>query len=218
MCPGGYVIAGSSHRNQVVTNGMSYFKRNSGIANSAVIATVGPADWGHTALGGVQLQEKLESQAFIMGKGGYRAPAQMMNDFIKHQATTDLEGSLATYRPGISPANLWELLPEPVALVMQKGILHWGEVMKGFIHEQAVLTAVETRTSAPVRIERGEDFCSVSAAGLYPCGEGAGYAGGIVSSAVDGLKTAEHIIRKYNQPGGRLEINDIDAWQAGALQ
>ncbi len=214
MCPGGYVIAGSSHKEQVVTNGMSYFKRDSGTANSAVVATVGPADWGSTPLGGVKLQEQLESRAFELGGGGYRAPAQLLNDFLEHKATVTLADSIATYTPGVTPADLWNLLPREVCQAMQRGILYWGGKMKGLIDSRAVMTGVETRTSTPLRIERGDDFCSVSVKGLYPCGEGAGYAGGIMSSAVDGLKTAEHIIMKYRRPDSLLPVDDIDSCPA----
>lgn len=216
MCPGGYVIAGASQPDQVVTNGMSYFKRDSGAANSAVVATVGPADWGGTPLGGVKLQEKLETRAYTLGGGGYHAPAQLLTDFLEQKPTRSLAGSLATYRPGVKPADLWTLLPPEVCQVMQRGIIYWGGKMKGFIHPRAVLTGVETRTSTPLRIERQEDFCSVSVEGLYPCGEGAGYAGGIMSSAVDGLKTAEHIIARYRKPESRLVIGETEASSTGA--
>jgi uncharacterized FAD-dependent dehydrogenase len=214
MCPGGYVIAGSSHPQQVVTNGMSYFKRDSGVANSAVVATVGPSDWGNTPLGGVKLQEQLEKRAFILGGGTYRAPAQLLSDFLEGQLCHTLTDSIATYKPGVTPADLWTLLPHEVCEIMKRGILYWGGKMKGFIDSRSVMTGVETRTSTPLRIERGEDFCSVSLKGLYPCGEGAGYSGGIMSSAVDGLKTAEHIISKYRRPESILLIEDKDSCPA----
>lgn len=217
MCPGGYVIGGSSHKEQVVTNGMSYFRRDSGVANSAVVATVDPSDWGSTSLGGIKLQEQLERRAFVLGGGGYRAPAQLLNDFIQHQPTTVLADSITTYTPGVTPADLWSLLPQEVCQVMQRGIIYWGGKMKGFINNQAVMTGVETRTSTPLRIERGENFCSVSVDGLYPCGEGAGYAGGIMSSAVDGLKTAEHIIVKYRRPATSLLVQDSDSCRASDM-
>jgi uncharacterized FAD-dependent dehydrogenase len=197
-----------------VTNGMSYLKRDSGVANSAVVATVGPPDWGNTPLGGVKLQEKLESRAFALGGGEYRAPAQLLNDFLEHQPSITLADSIATYKPGVTPTDLCNQLPQEVCQVMQRGILYWGGKMKGFINSQAVMTGVETRTSTPLRIERGEDFCSVSIKGLYPCGEGAGYAGGIMSSAIDGLKTAEHIIMKYRRPDSSLLLDDIDSCKA----
>ncbi|MEA1961659.1 MAG: NAD(P)/FAD-dependent oxidoreductase [Bacillota bacterium] len=206
MCPGGYVIGAGSQAGQVVTNGMSYFKRDSGIANSALVVTVHPGDWDHEPLGGVKLQEELEHKAFLMGGENYHAPAQYMTDFLDYRPTESLEGSLATFAPGVTPANLWKLLPQEVAEVMRRGLLAWGKRVNGFVHEQAVLTGVETRTSAPLRIEREASMCSVNVEGLYPCGEGAGYAGGIVSAAVDGLKVAETIITQFKVPATRPEI------------
>lgn len=205
MCPGGYVIAASSQAEGVVTNGMSYDTRDSGIANSALVVTVNPADWQNTTLGGIEMQEKLEQKAYVMGGGDYRAPAQLLQDFLQQRATPSLQDSLASYRPGVAPANLWELFSPEIAAVMQKGICEWGNRMPEFLHPRAVLTGVETRTSAPVRMERDENMCS-SLENLYPCGEGSGYAGGIVSSAVDGIKVAQRIIAAYNRPEKQLQI------------
>jgi uncharacterized FAD-dependent dehydrogenase len=200
MCPGGTVIAASSAPGEVVVNGMSYFSRASGLANSALVVTVRPDDWEHEPLGGMRLQQDLEQKAFIMGGGNYFAPAQYLQDFINYQTTTDLHNALATYRPGITGVNLWKLLPQEIAEVLRRGLLAWGTKAPGFINEQAVLTGVETRTSAPLRIQRDQTMNSVSLEGLYPCGEGAGYAGGIVSAAVDGLKVAEKIIANFARP------------------
>lgn len=208
MCPGGYVVGTASEPGQMVTNGMSYFARDSGVANSALVVTVFPDDWGKTALGGMELQQTLEEKAFHMGGGNYQAPSQKLRDFMAHRYADELEDTLATYKPGITPANLWELLPQPLGEVMERGIKYWNRRMEGFIHEQAILTGVETRTSAPLRIERGSELHSVSVTNLYPCGEGAGYAGGIVSAAVDGLKIAEQIIATYHQPEQKPLIND----------
>lgn len=210
MCPGGRVIAASSGPGEVVTNGMSYFKRDSGIANSALVVTVSPADWDHEALGGIQLQQDLEQRAFEMGGGDYSAPAQYLKDFLQYQTSQTMEGSLASYAPGVKASNLWQLLPQEIAEVMRRGLLVWGRKAPGFVCDEAVLTGVETRTSAPLRIERDRSFCSVSMNGLYPCGEGAGYAGGIVSAAVDGLKVAETIISGYQTP---LTVSQIDGSQ-----
>lgn len=200
MCPGGYVIGASSQADTVVTNGMSYYKRDSGVANSALVVTVSPADWDDTPLGGVELQEELEKKAYEAGQGGYFAPAQLVEDFLEDTPSAFLQDTLATYRPGVNPANLWEVLPQEVCQVMERGLAKFNRRMKGFAGPGAVLTGVETRTSAPLRIVRGEDLNSVSVQGLYPCGEGAGYAGGIVSSAVDGLRVAEKIITTFKKP------------------
>lgn len=206
MCPGGYVIGGSSKENTVVTNGMSFYARDSGIANSALVVTISPSDWGGGALGGVELQEALEHKAFQAGRGDYRAPAQLLKDFLNGVTSSSIPEFRATYRPGVTPSNLWEVLPAEICQVMARGIARFDRKMKGFAHPEAVLTGVETRTSAPVRIERSEDLNSVSAEGLYPCGEGAGYAGGIVSSAVDGLRIAESIITTFKKPLDKITI------------
>lgn len=218
MCPGGRVIAASSSPGEVVTNGMSYFKRDSGIANSAVVVTVSPTDWDHEALGGIKLQQDLEQRAFEMGGGDYKAPAQYLKDFLQYQPSQNLESSLASYAPGVKAGNLWQLLPQEVAEVMRRGFLVWGKKAPGFICDEAVLTGVETRTSAPLRIERDLSFCSVSVQGLYPCGEGAGYAGGIVSAAVDGLKVAETIISGYQAPLTVPEINSSEITRGSQLE
>lgn len=210
MCPGGTVIASSSAPDEVVVNGMSYFSRDSGLANSALVVTVQPADWDHEPLGGVRLQQELEQKAFVMGGGNYFAPAQYLKDFINYQVSTGLNGTLASYKPGVTGVNLWQLLPQEIAEVMRRGLLVWDKKAPGFIHEQAIMTGVETRTSAPLRIERDQTLNSVSVEGIYPCGEGAGYAGGIVSAAVDGLKVAEKIISGFETP--RL-IAEIDSCQ-----
>ncbi|NLW92003.1 MAG: NAD(P)-binding protein [Syntrophomonadaceae bacterium] len=217
MCPGGYVIAAASQAGGIVTNGMSYDTRDSGIANSALVVTVNPADWHNTTLGGIELQERLEQKAFAMGGGDYRAPAQLLQDFLQQKATLSLEGSLASYQPGVVAANFWELFDPEISGVMQQGIREWGHRMPVFLHPHAVLTGVETRTSAPVRMERDEYMCS-SLENLYPCGEGSGYAGGIVSSAVDGIKVAQRIINTYGQPINLLQINHHGVTSARDLE
>lgn len=217
MCPGGYVIAASSEPGQVVTNGMSYLARDSEVANSALVVTVTPADWDYSTLGGVKLQQVLESKAFEIGGSNYHAPAQRVEDFLNKRISDDLTGTLASYKPGVTSANLWDILPYDTAGVLERGLKYWNGKMPGFIHPQAVLTAIESRTSAPVRIERNHEMVSVNVPNLYPCGEGAGYAGGIVSSAVDGLKIAEKIICTYRPPDNKLIIVDSDVTDARKL-
>lgn len=218
MCPGGYVVASASEPEQVVTNGMSYRGRDSGIANSALVVTVNPSDWDHTVLGGMVMQEDLENQAYRLGNGGYRAPAQMMTDFIAGQASQSLQGSVATYQPGLTPSNLWHLLPHSWCASLVRAVSSWNRRMPGFIHPEAVLTAVETRTSAPLRISRDAAMHSVNIDNLYPIGEGAGYAGGIISSAVDGIKAAESIIGYYQCPEQAMALQHQSLSSARLLQ
>jgi len=218
MCPGGYVIASSSSPRQVVTNGMSYSARDSGIANSALVVTVNPGDWDCTTLGGMVLQQNLEEQAYRLGGGGYRAPAQKLTDFINQETSGSLAGSLATYQPGLTASNLWKLLPHIWCHSLVQAISFWNKRMPGFLHPQAVLTGVETRTSAPLRILRNSTLQSVNILNLYPCGEGAGYAGGIMSSAVDGLKVAETIIRNYKPPLKAMTLEHESLCPARELQ
>jgi len=171
MCPGGYVIGAASEAGQIVTNGMSYAARDSGRANSAIVVTVGPGDWGNSALGGVELQERLERRAFQLGGGDYRAPAQLVQDFLEHRSSISLKGSLATFKPGVNAVNLWELFPPELCQVMERGLHNWERKMPGFTSGPAILTGVETRTSSPLRIARGDNLNSISLDNLYPCGE-----------------------------------------------
>ena len=217
MCPGGSVIAASSAPGKLVINGMSYSGRDSGIANSALVVTVSPADWDNEALGGIKFQEELEERAFIMGGKNYHAPAQHLQDFLDSRPSHSLEGSLASYLPGVTPSNLWNLLPQEIAELVKRGIKAWNVRAPGFINDQSVLTGVETRTSAPVRIERDANFCSVNTPGIYPCGEGAGYAGGIMSAAVDGLKVAESIISQYRGPVNQVKVKKSQVIRGSAL-
>ncbi len=218
MCPGGKVVAAASEEGQVVVNGMSYSKRDSGIANSAVVVTVSPDDWDDEVLGGVDYQEELEEKAFVAGGGNYHAPAQYLKDFMEKNASLDIENSIATYRPGLTAVNMWKLLPRELAEVLFRGLQAWGKKAPEFLDEQAVMTGIETRTSAPLRIVRDEERVSVNLQRLYPCGEGAGYAGGIVSAAIDGLKTAEKIIATYARPENRVEIHDSKAIPGSRLE
>lgn len=194
MCPGGLVVAAASEPGHLVTNGMSRFARDEKNANAALLVGVSPADFesGHP-LAGVQFQRKWEAAAFRLGGGDYHAPAQRVGDFLRGKSSDSL-GDLPSYRPGVVPAHLSGCLPPYVIESMQQGILQMDHRLHGFAHPDAVLTGVETRSSSPVRMTRGTDGQSVSLGGLYPCGEGAGYAGGIISAAVDGIRGAEAVL------------------------
>ena len=203
MCPGGYVVGAASEPGGVVTNGMSENARDSKHANSALVVSVNADDFGEGPLKGIDFQRKWEKAAYETGGGDFHAPVQRITDFLADRESTDLDGIVVpTYRPGVKPANLRECLPKEVGEVLGDAIKHWDKKIKGFAHAQAVMTGVETRTSAPLRILRNNDMESVNTEGLYPVGEGAGYAGGIVSAAVDGLKAADNIIKKYREPEG----------------
>ncbi len=198
MCPGGKVIGATSEYNTVVTNGMSFQARDSGIANSALIVTVNQKDFNNeSVLAGVDFQRALERKAFLLGGSNYSAPVQRVGDFLKKRPSANFTALIPTYKPGYTSANLWELLPDNICRAIKDGIEHFGRQVKGFDWPDAVLTGVETRTSAPVRILRNEQREANGFPGIYPVGEGAGYAGGIISSALDGWKTAEAIIDKY---------------------
>ena len=194
MCPGGEVVAAASEAGGVCTNGMSLHARDGKNANSAVLVNVTPSDFdGDHPLAGVELQRKLERAAYRLGGETYRAPAQRFEDFAKGQKTEGFGSVTPTYRPGVTGANLREILPEFVGESLLHGIRAFDRRLSGFASPDAVLTGVEARSSSPVRIERGETLVS-SQPGIYPCGEGAGYAGGILSAAVDGIRVAEAII------------------------
>ena len=195
MCPGGFVIGAASEPGRVVTNGMSYHRRDSGIANSAIIVTVNGRDYGnHSPLAGVEYQERLETEAFQLGGGHFYAPVQRVEDFLKREPTLDFKRLFPSYRPGTTGADLNAILPEEIGQAIAAAIKYFSKKIKEFDWPDAVLTGVETRTSAPVRIVRDETRQAMGYRGLYPIGEGAGYAGGIISSALDGWKTAEVII------------------------
>ncbi|MGE5398622.1 MAG: NAD(P)/FAD-dependent oxidoreductase [Chitinophagales bacterium] len=212
MCPGGQIIAGASEEGRVVTNGMSLYARDSGQANSALVVTVSPENLEEdNPLAGVEFQEMLEARAYQAGGGGFKAPVQRVQDFLTRQASVEAESS---YRPGNTPANLWEVLPPQICGVIARGLRKINQKMPGFVSPEAVLVGVETRTSSPIRVVRGPERVSTKIDGLYPCGEGAGYAGGIVSAAVDGLKVAESIIARYARPQKTLEIEHPDIIKA----
>ncbi len=192
MCPGGYVVAAASQEGRVVTNGMSYAARDGETANSALLVTLKPEDFpDQSTLGGMLWQEEIEEKAFALGGRNYCAPAQMVGDFLNHRPSQAVSG---TYRPGLKACDLHDLYPERITATLEKAILALDESLKGFADPQAVLTAPETRSSSPVRIVRDET-CQSILRGLYPCGEGAGYAGGIMSAAVDGMICAEAVMK-----------------------
>lgn len=191
MCPGGMVIGSSSEAGGVVVNGMSNLKRDSGFANSAVVATVKTSDFGGSSpLAGIEFQRSLERAAFRAGGSSYKAPAQGLVEFMKISGSRDFKSS---YLPGIVHSPLEELVPEYIAKTIRDGITAFERKMRGFLTNEATLVGIESRTSAPLRIMRGEDFQSPSIRGLYPCGEGAGYAGGIMSAALDGIRVADAV-------------------------
>jgi hypothetical protein len=195
MCPGGIVIGGSSEAGGVVTNGMSGYRRIAPYANSALVVTVRVEDFPSAdPLGGVAFQRDLEQRAFAAGGNDYRAPAQNLLSFL---AGTTGGNITASYRPGIRAADLAELLPPWASATLRAGIRSFDRKMRGFVTGEACLIGVESRTSAPLRIVRGADGQSVTLAGLYPAGEGAGYAGGIMSAALDGIRAADAIVRTF---------------------
>lgn len=200
MCPGGIVIAGASEAGGVVTNGMSGQLRNSPFANSALVVNVTTDDFdGDDPLAGVRFQRHWEQQAFLAGGGGYCAPAQNLTAFLKRPGTAAVSSS---YRPGIVAAELDSVLPGFITRTLREGIPDFGRKMRGFVTQEATLVGIESRTSAPVRVLRNERFESVGLKGLYPAGEGAGYAGGIMSSAVDGVRIADVIAAQAGSEQG----------------
>jgi uncharacterized protein len=195
MCPGGRVINSSSEQGRLCTNGMSFSKRNHPFSNSALAVTVAPDDCGRDLLGGIDFQRRIEDEAYAAGGGSYIAPAQRVTSFL--QDRIDVELPSVSYRPGVYPAEIKRLLPGWIVAELKAGLLYFNDRMKGFITDDGVLIGAETRTSSPVRISRGDDYQSISTRGIYPIGEGAGYAGGIVSSAVDGIRCADRIMAEY---------------------
>ncbi len=197
MCPGGSVVAASSEENTVVTNGMSNFKRDAINSNCAVVASVFPEDTGSGILSGIEFQRQLERQAYLLGGSSYNAPVQLSKDFLNGVKTNCFKSVKPSYPCGYEFADLNDIFPSKTAKLLKEGLCDFDKKIKGFTSGDAVLTGVETRTSAPIRILRNEQLVSISSEGLYPAGEGAGYAGGITSAAVDGLKVAEAILKKY---------------------
>jgi len=196
MCPGGYVIAASSEARALVTNGMSLFRRDSPFANSALVVSVGVEDFGGSGpLAGMEFQQCWEEKAFRLGGENFHAPAQGLLDFLQGRAPNSIKKT--SFQPGILPAPLEECLPPFVTESLREAIPYFNRKMPGFSSSEATLIGIETRTSSPLRILRDEGYQSQSVQGLYPIGEGSGYAGGIISSALDGIKAAEAILKKF---------------------
>jgi uncharacterized protein len=196
MCPGGWIVPAATESDGVVVNGMSLSRRDSPFANAGMVVSVDLADFGADAggpLAGVAFQRAIEQAAFRAGGGRFRAPAQRLGDFLAGRPSDRVEGS--SYRPGLTPGDLAGVLPPFVVEALRGGLRQIGARIPAFLHPDATVIAAETRTSAPVRFVRDpETLLSPSIAGLYPCGEGAGYAGGIVSAALDGARVAERIL------------------------
>lgn len=199
MCPGGEVINSSTEADGVAVNGMSWFSRDGENSNSAVVVPVSPADYEPGTLGGIEFQRRWEQAAYGLAGGG--APAQTLGDFFHGQATKSFGDVKPSFSPYVTGADLHACLPDYVSAGITAGLRDFGRRLKGFDMPEAVLTGVETRTSAPVRITRDAALQAVGVAGLFPAGEGAGYAGGIVSAAVDGIKCAEALMRQFKRPG-----------------
>jgi uncharacterized FAD-dependent dehydrogenase len=194
MCPGGTVVAAASEEGGVVTNGMSQYSRNERNANSAIVVGITPEqDYPGHVLAGIDLQRKLEVLAFELGGGDYSAPAQLVGDFLNDTPSAELATTAPSYQPGIRLGDLSKALPAFAIEAIREAIPAFDKQVKGFAMPEALLTGVETRTSSPICIKRGKDFESINTRGLYPAGEGAGYAGGILSAGIDGIKVAEAV-------------------------
>ena len=196
MCPGGQVVNASSEEGRLCVNGMSNHARNLANANSAIVVSVSPQDFGQEPMAGIEFQRKIEGKAFEMGGSNWQSPVQQTADFLQDRTSQDLKTVLPSIKPGFNFAPLHELLPAPITQGLKDGLEIFGRRIHGFDRD-GILTGVEARTSAPLRILRNPELQSVSHNGLYPCGEGAGYAGGIVSAAVDGIKAAEAVIKRF---------------------
>ncbi len=198
VCPGGEVVAAASEAGRVVTNGMSEFARDRENINGALLVNVTPEDFGGSPLSGVAFQRRLEEAAYTLGGGGYRAPAQRVEDFLARRPSTGPGRVFPSYRPGVRWTNLWDCLPPFVAESLAEALPLLGRKLRGYDGPDAVLTAVESRSSSPVRILR-DGACQSAVRGLYPCGEGAGYAGGILSAAADGIRCAEALLSRDSE-------------------
>lgn len=195
MCPGGVVMASSSEENTIVTNGMSYFSRNGTNANSAVLVNVTPNDFkDNSLLSGMYFQKELEQKAFILGGENYYAPIQRFEDFKNNKKSNFIGSIKPSYLPGTTLSDLNSIFPKFISDTLKEGILYFDTKINGFANPDSILTGVETRSSSPIKILRNEEFVS-NIIGIYPCGEGAGYAGGIMSAAVDGIKCAISILK-----------------------
>jgi uncharacterized FAD-dependent dehydrogenase len=210
MCPGGTVVAATSEPGRVVTNGMSQYSRNERNANAGIVVGIDPRDYpgyeAGDALAGIALQRQLESHAFVLGGSNYNAPAQLVGDFVAGRASTALGSITPSYKPGVAIGDLSSALPAYAIEAMREAFPVFGKKIKGFDTHDAVLTGVETRTSSPIKITRGDDLQSINVRGLYPAGEGASYAGGILSAGVDGIKVAEALARSVLQDAERQRM------------
>jgi uncharacterized FAD-dependent dehydrogenase len=193
MCPGGTVVAATSEPGRVVTNGMSQYSRNERNANSGIVVGITPADYPGHPLAGIDFQRELESRAFLLGGENYDAPGQLIGDFIAGKPSTTLGAVQPSYKPGVKLGDLGPSLPEYAIEAIREALPEFDKQIRGYAMHDAVLTGIETRTSSPVRIKRQDNFQSMNTRGLFPAGEGAGYAGGILSAAVDGIKVAEAV-------------------------
>ena len=193
MCPGGTVVAATSEVGHVVTNGMSQYSRNERNANSGIVVGITPEDYPGHPLAGIDFQRQLEARAYVLGGETYQAPGQLVGDFIANKPSTALGSVKPSYTPGVKLGDLNTALPDYAIEAIREALPAFDKKIKGFAMADAVLTGVETRTSSPIRIKRNEQFQSINTKGLYPAGEGAGYAGGILSAGVDGIKVAEAV-------------------------
>ena len=194
MCPGGTVVAATSEEGRVVTNGMSEYSRNERNANSAIVVGVTPEnDYPEHPLAGIDLQIQLEELAYELGGSNYNAPVQLVGDFLNGVPTRKLASAAPSYKPGVTPVDLSSALPEVLVDALREAILAFDKKIRGFAMNDAILTGIETRTSSPVSIKRDKSFQNINTRGLYPAGEGAGYAGGILSAGIDGIKVAEAV-------------------------
>ena len=196
MCPGGYVVNASSEKNRLVVNGMSNYKRETPIANSAIVVTTSENDYGTGPLAGIKYQEQLEEKAYIAGKG--QIPIQLYKDFKEEKKTTSINENTIAVKGNYTLSDLNCFLPKYISASIKEAMPFFGTKIKGFDGDETVILGLESRTSSPVRIVRDENYVS-NIMGIYPCGEGAGYAGGITSSAIDGIKVAEAIARIYKE-------------------
>ncbi len=193
MCPGGKVVAAASEPGRLVTNGMSEYARDESNANSAIVVGITPEDYPDGPLAGIALQRQLEEQAFALGGGTYEAPGQLVGDFLADRPSTTFGAVYPSYKPGVKLGDLRASLPDYAIAAIHEAILAFDQQIHGFAMDDAILTGIETRTSSPIRIKRNEQYQSLNTVGLYPAGEGAGYAGGILSAGIDGIKVAEAV-------------------------
>lgn len=193
MCPGGTVVAATSEEGRVVTNGMSQYSRAERNANAGIVVGINPEDYPDGPLAGIEFQRKIESAAFIAGGSSYAAPVQLVGDFIAGIPSISLGSVIPSYKPGVTPTDLSSCLPDYAIMAIREALPAFGRQIPGFDMKDALLTGVETRTSSPIRIKRDETLQSLNTRGLFPAGEGAGYAGGILSAGVDGIKIAEAV-------------------------